>query len=169
MQRKGSHPTMDRPALTTEKPMDALNELHRNCFACGVCNHSGLNLHFEVGADGIATTDWQPSDAFRSYPDRVHGGVIATLLDSAIVHALFARGVAGVTAELTIRYLQKVNIADQVHVIGWIESQRHGVYVCSAEVHQAGLLAVRASAKFMAMPDASRDVAPIEPKGEERR
>jgi len=145
--------TMDTTAaIITEK--DALENLHRECFACGVCNHSGLNLHFDVGADGVATAVWQPSAAFRSYPDRVHGGVIATLLDSAIVHALFARGVAGVTAELTIRYLQSVNVTDPVHVTGWVESNRHGVYLCCSEVHQAGLLAVRASGKFMAMPEA---------------
>jgi len=146
--------TMDTTATTTEKPPGDLEELHRDCFACGV-NHSGLNLHFDVGADGVATAVWRPSHAFRSYPDRVHGGVIATLLDSAIVHALFARGVAGVTAELTIRYLQSVNVTDPVHVTGWVESNRHGVYLCCAEVHQAGLLAVRATAKFMALPDAA--------------
>ena len=144
--------TMDTTAATADK--DALEELHRDCFACGVCNHSGLNLHFEVGADGVATAAWQPTAAFRSYPDRVHGGVIATLLDSAIVHALFARGVAGVTAELTIRFLQSVNVTDPVHVTGRVESNRHGVYLCSAEIHQAGSLAVRATAKFMAMPEA---------------
>ncbi|MEI6034357.1 MAG: PaaI family thioesterase [Verrucomicrobiae bacterium] len=147
--------TMDTIAGTIKKAPDALAELHRDCFACGVCNHSGLNLHFDVGADGVATAVWQPSAAFRSYSDRVHGGVIATLLDSAIVHALFAGGVAGVTAELTIRYLQSVNVTDSVHVTGWVESNKHGVYLCSAEVHQAGWLAVRACAKFMAMPDAA--------------
>jgi len=133
---------------------DALEDLHRDCFACGVCNRDGLNLHFHVGADGVAVADWPPSPAFRSYPDRVHGGVIATLLDSAIVHALFAKGVAGVTAEITIRYLQKVNVTDPVHVTGRVDANRHGVYLCSAEVHQAGALAVRASAKFMPLLDA---------------
>jgi acyl-coenzyme A thioesterase PaaI-like protein len=143
----------DTTAATTDKMPADLESLHRDCFACGVCNRSGLNLHFDVGADGVATAVWQPSPAFRSYPDRVHGGVIATLLDSAIVHALFEKGVAGVTAELTIRYLQSVNVTNPVHVTGWVESNRHGVYLCCAEVHQDGLLAVRASAKFMAMPD----------------
>ena len=148
--------TMDTTATTTEP--QTLEDLHRDCFACGVCNHSGLNLHFDVGGDGVATAVWQPSPAFRSYKDRVHGGVIATLLDSAIVHSLFARGVAGVTAELTIRYLQSVNVIDPVQVSGWIESIRHGVYLCSAEVHQAGLPVVRASAKFMDMPESTPPV-----------
>jgi hypothetical protein len=51
--------------------------------------------------------------------------------------------------------LESVNVTDPVQVTGWVESSRHGVYLCSAEVHQAGLLAVRSSAKFMALPDAA--------------
>jgi len=151
---------MNTTAANTEKAPGALEELHRDCFACGVCNNSGLNLHFDVGADGVAMAVWQPSAAFRSYPDRVHGGVIATLLDSAIVHALFAKGVAGVTAELTIRYLQTVQLDAPVQVTGRVESVRHGIFFCAAEVHQSGILVVRASAKFMAMP--SPLVHPIE-------
>jgi hypothetical protein len=90
--------------------------LHRDCFACGGLNAHGLKLHFEVDANGVASAVWQPSGEFLSYADRVHGGIIATLLDSSMVHALFAQGVAGVTAELTIRYLQGVNIDDPIQV-----------------------------------------------------
>ncbi len=150
--------TMDTIAIITEKNPTDLEGLHCDCFACGIGNHNGLNLHFDVGAEGIATAVWSPTPAFRSYADRVHGGVIATLLDSAIVHALFAKGVAGVTAELTIRYLQSVNLTDPVHITGWVDSIRHGVFLCCAEVHQSGVLAVRASAKFMSMPEASLPV-----------
>lgn len=137
---------------TTEKTPEELDSLHHDCFACGIGNQHGLNLHFEVDQDGVATAAWEPSGDFRSYPDRVHGGVIATLLDSAIVHALFAKGVAGVTAELTIRYLHSVNINDGIQVHAWIDSVRRGIYFCRAEVFQLGLLAVRCSAKFMSMP-----------------
>ena len=129
----------------------ALTDSHRACFACGVCNSGGLNLHFEIDSNGMASAVWQPTSAFQSYPDRVHGGVIATLLDSAIVHALFARGVAGVTAEMTTRYLKSVGLQESVHVTGTVVSVRHGVYLCQAEVHQNRNCAVRASAKFMAM------------------
>jgi acyl-coenzyme A thioesterase PaaI-like protein len=129
-----------------------LKDFHTGCFACGIGNHSGLNLHFDVGADGVAAASWQPSAEFRSYPDRVHGGVIATLLDSAIVHTLFARGVAGVTAEISIRYLRSIEVRCPVHVRGWVESQRLGIYLCGAEARQSGTIAVRATAKFMALP-----------------
>ncbi len=92
-----------------------------------------------------------PKDEFKSYPDRVHGGVVATLMDSAMVHALFARDVAGVTAELVIRYLREVASREPVHVSGWVESSRLGVFFCRAEVRQDGRLAAHATAKFMRM------------------
>lgn len=132
---------------------DTLESLHLECFACGAGNQRGLNLHFDVDREGVATATWRPSAEFRSYPDRVHGGVAATLMDSAMVHALFARGVAGVTAELNLRYLRSMNLERPVLITGGMESCRHRVYSCRAEVRQGGTLVVRASAKFMAMPD----------------
>lgn len=142
-------PAMDTNATTIET--QALADSHRACFACGASSIDGLNLHFDIGPDGMASAVWQPSPAFQSYPDRLHGGVLATLLDSAIVHALFAKGIAGVTAEMTIRYLKSVGLQEPVRVTGSAVSKRHGVYHCHAEVHQNGNCAVRASAKFMAM------------------
>jgi acyl-coenzyme A thioesterase PaaI-like protein len=139
---------MDTHATTIE----TLSESHRDCFACGVRNHIGLNLHFEIGSDGIATAFWQPSSAYQSYANRLHGGVIATMLDSAMLHALFAKGIAGVTAELTIRYLQAVDLVEPLQITASIEMERRGIYLCRADIHQNGTRAVRATAKFMAMP-----------------
>jgi acyl-coenzyme A thioesterase PaaI-like protein len=110
-----------------------------------------LRLHFEPGPDGGVHARWLPQGAFRSYPDRLHGGVAATLLDSAMVHALFERGVAGVTAELTIRYRHPVTLGDEVEVRGWVEGERHGIFLCRADLRQLRRLAVRATAKFVAM------------------
>jgi acyl-coenzyme A thioesterase PaaI-like protein len=139
---------MDTNATTETK---ALTDSHHDCFACGIGNKTGLSLHFKTDSNGMAAAVWQPSDTFQSYPDRLHGGVIATLLDSAIVHALFAKGIAGVTAEMTIRYLKQVGLLEPVHVTGSVVSGRHGVFLCRADIHQAGIHAVRASAKFMPM------------------
>lgn len=131
---------------------DALERSHAACFVCGMNQGTGLQVHFETDPDGTATAVWQPSPRFQSYPDRVHGGIIAALVDSAMLHALFANGVAGVTAELTIRYLRGVNLEEPLQITGRNESIRCGVYCCSARIRQGGSLAVRASAKFMVMP-----------------
>jgi uncharacterized protein (TIGR00369 family) len=143
---------MDTHATSID-PASALKDTHGGCFACGKGNAGGLRLHFEVDEGGIATAIWQPSAVFQSYPDRLHGGVIATLLDSAMVHALAARGVAGVTAELNIRYLQPVSLDQPLLVTALVESKRRGIYQCRADVRQNAAHVVRASAKFMALAD----------------
>jgi uncharacterized protein (TIGR00369 family) len=117
-----------------------------------VTDQRGLRLHFEVGQDGVAVAEWMPKQEFRSYPDRVHGGVVATLVDSAMVHALFARGITGVTAEITIRYLRVVSPDAPVRITGWVEGKPGRLHHCRAEVHQHGALVVRASAKFVSVP-----------------
>jgi len=127
-------------------------ETHRDCFACGIGNPLGLKLHFDVDDDGTAAADWSPTAVYSSYPDRVHGGIIATLLDSAMVHALFATGVAGVTVESTIRYRKKMKLHQPVHITGWVNSVRHGLYLCKAEIRQENQRIVWNQAKFMAMP-----------------
>jgi uncharacterized protein (TIGR00369 family) len=138
--------------VTTEHPL--IQELHRSCFACGMANPDGLNLQFSITAGGTARTTWNPSDHYKGYLDRVHGGVLATLLDSAMVHGLFAQGVAAVTAELTVRYLRPVLVDAPVHVSGWVESDAHGLSICRSEIHQADTLAVTAKAKFITIRDA---------------
>lgn len=137
-------------AITTET-MAALRDSHQDCFACGTCNKRGLGLRFEVDSDGLAKAIWQPLEGLGSYPDRIHGGVIATLLDCAMVHALFASGIAGVTVEMTIRYLRGVGLLEPLHVTGRVVSESHGLFICRADVHQGGIHAVRASAKFMSL------------------
>ena len=77
--------------------------------------------------------------------------MIATLLDSVIIHALFARDVAGVTAEMTIRDLKSVTLIEPVQVTGRVVSGRHGVLLCHAELYQNETIAACASAKFMAL------------------
>lgn len=129
--------------------------MHPDCHACGASIPTGLKLRFVTDAQGAATADWQPSPAHQSYPDRLHGGVVATLLDAAMVHALFAKGVAGVTAELKIRYTRPVSTRSSLRVTGFHSTTRRGIFDCHAEIHQNGSRVVRADAKFMEMPDAS--------------
>jgi acyl-coenzyme A thioesterase PaaI-like protein len=140
--------TMDTNATTIESTA-ALRDSHRGCFACGPGNDKGLGLRFEITSDGAATALWEPSDSYRSYPDRLHGGVIATLLDCAMVHALFARGISAATAEMTIRYHQSVGLRRPLHLTGSVIAERHGLFICRAELHQGGMHMARASGKFM--------------------
>ena len=134
----------------TEEPALA-HPSHDHCFACGKLHPAGLGLRFTADANDAVSAFWQPSATYQSYPDRLHGGVVSTLLDCAMVHALFARGVTGVTAELHVRYLRAASLSEPLWITGRVTSQRHSLYFCEAEVFQESLPVARAAAKFMAM------------------
>ena len=90
----------DSGRLANKESVTPARDLHRYCFACGVSNTQGLRLHFEVDEEGVAQTVWQPSPRFENYPGACPWRVVATLLDGAMVHTLFERGIKGGTAEL---------------------------------------------------------------------
>ena len=140
------------PPATNQQARALREELHAHCFACAPSKENGLGLDFCVDADGVTHATWQPSPLFQSYNGRIHGGILATLMDASMVHTLFARGIAGVTAEMTVRYHAPVLlISTVVEVTTHLESQMHGLFCLYAEVHQKGTLCAKAHAKFMAM------------------
>lgn len=140
------------PTAATDASARALRErLHTHCFACAPENEAGLGLVFHTGADSVTRAVWQPAEAFQSYGGRVHGGILATLIDASMVHALFARGVAGVTAEMHVRYRSPAALNAPIEIATRLESVKHGLYFLAAEIRQAGRIAAQARAKFMAL------------------
>ena len=141
------------PAPTSPQASVLREEHHSQCFACSPNNEHGLGLVFCSDAEGVTHATWQPSSVFQSYDGRIHGGILATLMDASMVHTLFARGIVGVTVEMTVRYHSPVLLGEPVEVTTRLEEQRHGVYSLRSEVRQDGVLAAKAHAKFMEMPD----------------
>jgi uncharacterized protein (TIGR00369 family) len=148
-----SRTKMNNPTLPP-RAAALTGDFHRDCFACGIGNPRGLGLEFSVETDGTVAACWQPSGEYQSYAGRLHGGIIATLLDGAMVHALRHRGVHGVTAEMHIRYHHPVMLDEPVLIRGRVASRRHGLHFCEAELLQRSSPAVRAMAKFMVLDSA---------------
>lgn len=93
--------------------------------------------------------EWDCPEHFQSYDGILHGGLIATLLDCAMVHVLFAHGLAGRTAELSLRYRRPVHTGSRVRVTARL-TERFGPLCCLVgEVCQAGATCATARAKFM--------------------
>ncbi len=78
------------------------------------------------------------------------------VLDSAMVHALFARGIVARTGELTVRYRQSVRLGAPVRVVGRHRQAAHPLHYLEAEIWQGGALCARAQAKFMATQPLSK-------------
>lgn len=88
------------------------------CFACGKDNPSGLHMKFELD-DDKCTAYFTPRREHQSYPGRMHGGLIAVLLDEVTGNYLLCKeGKHAYTAKMEIRYRQPLNIGEEVLCIG---------------------------------------------------
>ncbi|WP_068770017.1 PaaI family thioesterase [Termitidicoccus mucosus] len=142
-------------AATEQTRKSLQSQFHSHCHACGMPGSGGLDLHFVTDSDGNVATDWFCPGNCQSYEGILHGGVIATLLDSAMVHALFARGIVAHTAELRVRYRRPVRIENSVRVTACTQSHTGPLHLTSATLIQDGVPCATARAKFMAVPSSA--------------
>ncbi len=81
------------------------------CFACGKKNSSGLRLDFRT-EDGKAVAEFVPSKIHQGFKDIVHGGIITTVLDEAMVKAALSQGIEVLTAEIVVRFRSTLSVGD---------------------------------------------------------
>ena len=155
-------PTLINPAVAapTEETLRATcRREHPHCFACSDPVDGGLGLRFQLEAGGAVKAGWTCPPGGESYPGIVHGGLLATLLDAAMVHALFARGVVARTGELRIRYRNPVRIGSPVVVRARVTGGSGRLFVLKAEVRQGAAMCAEAHAKFMQLAEDGGNVA----------
>jgi uncharacterized protein (TIGR00369 family) len=79
----------------------------RMCFVCGERNPIGLKLRLRTDAErGESATEVTFPAHFQGWAGVVHGGLLATVLDEALIYAAGARGFKCVTGEFTVRYIK---------------------------------------------------------------
>jgi len=82
------------------------------CFGCGRKNPLGLRLRFQRDGDGVIT-EYTPGEHFQSWPDIIHGGIIATMLDEAMGHATLMNGNFGfLTASIQVNLKRPTRVND---------------------------------------------------------
>jgi acyl-coenzyme A thioesterase PaaI-like protein len=101
---------------------------------------------------------------FQGYPDRLHGGVIAMLMDAAMVHWLFGQQLSGATAKLEVQYRHPVLLNRDATVRARLVRDAHPLYVLEAEVLQQDVVQAQArglfSVKDVAAPDGDVTLEP---------
>ncbi len=124
---------------------------HEACFACGTDNDRGLGLDCALQDDGSTSATLIPETWMQGYSGRLQGGIITTVLDSAMCQCLHHHGIEAVTGSLQVRFHRPAPVDGQYRVSAWIDAQRHGAWVMRAELWLAGQRVARAAGIFFPM------------------
>ena len=123
-------------------------DLHQDCFACGACG-DGLGLVFSRDGGDSVSAEWFCHERYQGYPGVVHGGIIAALLDSAMTNCLLGKGIAAVTADMHVEYLEPLRVGGMAVVRATLTRARPPLFLLDAVVVQNERTVAQASAKFM--------------------
>jgi ubiquinone/menaquinone biosynthesis C-methylase UbiE/acyl-coenzyme A thioesterase PaaI-like protein len=141
--------TRHNHALGQDTLQDTCRTAHPHCLVCGADNPHGLHLEFAVQPDRSVHATFRGGAAYQGYPDAIHGGLLATLLDAAMTNCLFSRGISAVTARLNVRYASPARWYRPCEIAAWLERTARDVRYLSAEVRQDGRVVARASGTFI--------------------
>jgi len=86
---------------------------------------------------------------FEGYSGMVHGGIIATLLDSAMTHCLLKKGISALTGRLSIRYSCPIRVGTVVKLEGRIRKRVHKVFFLEARAFVDGGKTAYAEGRYM--------------------
>jgi acyl-coenzyme A thioesterase PaaI-like protein len=151
-----SRPETRRNASDIVSDPAAISEpSHRECIVCGCENDHGMHIQFRRELDGSVTSEFLSDAMYQGYPEVLHGGIVATVLDGAMTNCLFAHDVVAVTAELNIRYLQPVHTREMVSVRAWIVKSSPHLQLLAAELRQGGQVHATGNAKFRRVKSSS--------------
>ncbi|NVM23800.1 MAG: PaaI family thioesterase [Desulfobacterales bacterium] len=122
--------------MADKEPKNKLSD-DRYCFACGPMNPIGL--HMEVSyLDGKAVSRLALRREFQGWSDIVHGGLVATILDEIMAHAVMHYLGNGVTISLQITYRAPLHVGEEVQVVGYVAEQKSRGAVAKGEIRGAG-------------------------------
>ena len=126
------------------------------CLVCGRDNPHGLHLHLHVDENtGRVETTFTPQPHHIGFEGIVHGGVLATVLDEAMVWAATWQGRRFcVCGELTVRFRQSPPIGKPLRITADVSQHRPKLVLTSAAViDEAGRTVTTATGKYVPLDD----------------
>ena len=93
------------------------------CLVCGRQNPHGLKLSLQVDeANGVVWTEFTPRPEHIGFEGIVHGGVLATVLDEAMVWAATWAGKRfGVAGEMSVRFRRSAAVGQSLRCEARVE------------------------------------------------
>lgn len=92
-----------------------------------------MRLHIELG-EGTARATWRAGEDYVGWSDKLHGGIIATLLDEVMAWAPSSFDSWAVTAEMRVRYRSPAAPGEELVATGRVAERRRRIYEVTGEV-----------------------------------
>jgi uncharacterized protein (TIGR00369 family) len=111
---------------------------------------SSLGVYGRTAEDGTARLELDATEVHLNEAGTLHGGVLATLVDTAMGQAVRSRtgeGDVPATSQLTVTYLRPGK-PGHLQVTAEVRTQGEHLTVCEADVEQDGRALVHAVATF---------------------
>ncbi len=140
----------------------------RMCFVCGMENRFGLKARFFELEDASLMAVFSGLDEHQSYPGRLHGGMIATILDETIGRAVMYGNseIWGVTVDFSMKFRKPVPLEEEIKVLARIESETKRSFKGEGWILLAdGTVAAEARGKYLKMD--IEKIADFDHKGDE--
>ena len=126
------------------------------CLVCGLKNPFGLHTSFFELDNNELLAIFKPRGEHQSYPGRLHGGIISTILDETIGRAIMIQSegdIWGVTVDLQIRFKKPVPLDEELRVIGRIIKDSSRFFEGTGELLlQNGTVAATGHGKYLKVP-----------------
>jgi acyl-coenzyme A thioesterase PaaI-like protein len=138
-----------------KRRVEAAQNISRMCMVCGVKNQFSLRGRFFVTDSGELVGVFKPRQEHQGYPGRLHGGIIAALLDETIGRAINTAhsDTWSVTAKFSMRLRQPVPLDREVKVVGRITRDSARAFEGTGEIIlEDGTVAVEAEGTYVKLP-----------------
>lgn len=106
-----------------------------HCFVCGNKNPMSLKIPIKDHVNGhTCTFSWTAGPCYQGYAGIVHGGILSTLLDEAMVHAVMGKDTLAVTADIHVKFMRPAPIGVPLKFIANRVAQRKHLHFAKATV-----------------------------------
>ncbi len=126
------------------------------CFVCGLKNQFGLKAAFYELDNSELVAVFTPKEEHQSYPNRLHGGMAAAMLDETIGRAImmqYEEEIWGVTLEFSSTFRKPVPLDQTLRIVGRITRDKGRIFEGTGELLlEDGTVAVEGRGRYLKMP-----------------
>lgn len=105
------------------------------CFVCGKDNPQGLKIKVTYHSEeAAATTELALPREYQGWADVIHGGILATLLDEMMAHAVWHFAGPGLTLSMETRFHHPLKPEEAIRVRGVLTALNGSRRTAEAEI-----------------------------------